>query len=105
MTWRNPETWCDMETVKNCIPFVALSAARAGEKIDRPIVTRIIEACIMGGIAGALGAYGTLLVVESRVENLQTSMDKFSHEVETDRKELREDIRRLEGFHMQGVPK
>lgn len=94
------DNFLNAENIKTMLPFVALASAKAGEKIDRPIVTRIIEAVIMGVLAGAIGAYGTLIVVENDVKNLKNSMDKFSEQVDKDLQEFKQDIRRLEGFHM-----
>lgn len=105
MQWLEPSTWCDLGNLKNCIPFVALSAAQSGEKIDRPIFTRITEWVITGAIAGGIGAYSTLIVLESKVDGLQSSMNSFMEQVEKERQDLRSDIRRLEGFHMKGADK
>lgn len=87
----------DWSAFKNAMPFVALATAKSGEKIERPLATRIIEVTIIsvvsGAIAAAVSAVITLNVVENDVKHLSSSVDMLS-------RDLRHDIERLEGFHM-----
>ena len=87
----------DWDQIKNAMPFVALSAARSGEKIERPIVTRVVEVSIISLVSGAsaavVAAIITMNVMENDLKHLSKNFDKFAAEVH-------HDIDRLESFHM-----
>ena len=88
----------DWDAFKNAMPFVALSAAKAGERIERPLMTRVVEVAIISLVSGAaaaiVAAVITMNVMENDLKHLSNNFDKFANEVH-------HDIDRLESFHMR----
>ncbi len=82
----------------NVLPFVALSTAKHGEHVQRPLTTRLVEGIVMGAVGGALGAaasmYVALQVMERDISHVMTQQDEM-------KLEYRKGIDRLENFHWQ----
>jgi len=72
----------------NCIPFIGL-AVRAPENIPRPLVTRLVEAAIIGGIV----LYGSVQINSSRIEDMKSYMDKTVQQIREDQRKAMQQTR------------